>query len=314
MIAWASVLVGVFHLSRRKVQRLLDGWLDIDISLGTISNAEQKVSEVLEAPVETAKIHVQQAASANLDETGHRKSGDRMWLWVAVTSLVSVFLVRASRGAKVAKELLGKDFSGILGSDRWSAYSWIDITRRQLCWAHLIRDFIRISKRSGQAGRIGDDLRFHTRRMFRLLNKIRDGTLDRNFLVPCMRPIQFEIEKALERGVSCGESKTAGTCKKILSVKSGLWTFITTPGIEPTNNVAERTIRDYVIWRKISFGTQSERGNRFMERILTVSASCKQQGRDPVEFIAQAVRNHLLGVSAPSLLHYQDTQSTARIT
>ncbi len=302
MMAWISVLVGCYHLSRRKIQRLLDGWLNLDVSLGTISNSEQKVSEALVDPVEEAKIHVREQASANLDETGHRQSGDRMWLWVAVTNLVSIFLVSASRGAKVAKELLGEGFTGIVTSDRWSAYSWIDTVRRQLCWAHLIRDFIRISERSGQAGQIGDTLLCYARRMFRLLDKIRDGTLDRRFLVSCMKPIQLGIEQTLECGTSCGDSKTEGTCKKILSVKAALWTFVTTPGIEPTNNVAERTLRDYVVWRKMSFGTQSERGNRFVERIMTVSASCKQQGRDAVEFITEAVRCHLQGIPTPSLV------------
>ena len=303
MMAWTSALVGIFRLSRRQVQRLLDCWMNMEVCLGTLSNAERKVSEALSASVEEAKAHVKEQASVNVDETGHRQAGTRMYLWVAVTSLVSVFLVRLSRGSEVAKEILGKGFSGIVGSDRWSGYTWVDPLRRQVCWAHLIRDFIRISERGGEAGQIGNELLDYVRQMFALWRRVRDGTLDRRQVDGCMQLIRVGIETTLHRGTWCGNAKTQGTCEKILSLKHAMWTFITVPGIEPTNNAAERTLRDYVIWRKICLGTQSERGNLFVERLMTVSASCKQQGRDTVEFITRAVQADLQNLPAPSLLH-----------
>jgi transposase len=225
-----------------------------------------------------------------------------MNLWVAVTSVVSVFFIRASRGAKVAKEILGEGFAGIVGSDRWSGYAWVDPLRRQLCWAHLIRDFIKIQERGGQAGEIGDDLLFYTRAMFKFWNKVRDGTFDRQQVDSLMKDIRVGVECTLQIGTSCGSLKTERTCKRILTLKHALWVFISTPGIEPTNNVAEQTLRDYVIWRKISLGTQSERGNLFVERLMTANASCKQQGRDVVEFITSAVQNDITNKPAPSLL------------
>lgn len=302
LMSWVAILSGCYHLSRRKVQRLLDELLGLPVSLGTLSNAEDHVSEALAQPVDEAKEHIKNRSFAHLDETSHKRAGDRGWLWVAVTATISVFIIRTSRGGKVARELLGEWFNGILISDRWSGYSWFPPHLRQLCWAHLLRDFTKISERSGQSGRVGEDLLAYTWRMFHIWHKIRDGTMDRKHLVPCMKPIQVGIESALERGAVCGNAKTEGTCKKILALKQALWTFVTIEGIEPTNNVAERTIRPYVLWRKISFGAQSERGERFMERILTVSATCQQQSRSVLEFVTHAVTNHFLSIPAPSLI------------
>ena len=211
---------------------------------------------------------------------------------IAIAGMVSVFIARATRSAAMAQELLGACFTGILVSDRYAAYGWIAAQRRQVCWAHWLRDFTKMSERSGAAGRIGEELIAHTQRMFAFWYRVRDGTLSRASFACYMLFLQNRIENVLQQGSVCGESKTASTCRHILKLRPALWTFISTPGVEPTNNLAERTLRSYVIWRKVCFGTQSRRGSLYIERMMTVVGSCKLQERNSLEFITQALMAH----------------------
>jgi len=300
--ALVGVLAGKYRMSKRYVKELLRDLFGFDISLGSVSNTEARVSEALAEPVEEAGEYVREQAVAHMDETGYLMAGMRAWLWVAATTLVSVFSVRFSRGTVVAKEMLGEMFRGFLVSDRWSAYNWVEALRRQLCWAHLIRDFTKISERPGQSGAIGRGLLAHAERMFKLWHRVRDGPMSRSDFRRAMAPIRQAVEKLIEEGVECGHAKTSRTCKRLLKVKTALWTFVDHEGIEPTNNFAEQTIRLAVMWRRVSFGTQSERGNRFVERMLTVTATCRQQDRNVLDYIAAAVEANLNGAPAPSLL------------
>ena len=228
-----------------------------------------------------------------------------MWMWLAATAWVAVFIIRGSRASSVAKELLGEFFSGTLTTDRYSGYTWVDIAYRQFCWAHLIRDFIKISERSGEAGRIGDQQLAYIKRMFRLWWKFRDDTLSRAQFIEAMVPLRRQMEMLLEQGTQCNESKTANTCKKLLKYKTALWTFIETEGVQPTNNFAEQLIRSYVLWRKSSFGTQSDRGDLFVERMMTVTTTCKLQQRNRYDYINSAVAAHLRNEPAPSILYQE---------
>ena len=173
--------------------------------------------------------------------------------------------------------------------------------QRAWCWAHLLRHFNRISERSGVAGQVGEHLLDDGKRMFRGWHRVRIGTLSREQFQRDMAPLQVKMEAALQRGVLQGDAKTAHTCKRILKFKAALWTFVHTPGVEPTNSLAERTIRSYVIWRKTSFGAPSQRGSVYMERMMATVGSCKLQGRNIVEFLTQAVRAHTGNGNRPSL-------------
>jgi len=277
-MAAVAVLSGKYHLSKRSIEELMSDLFGLDVCLGTISNTEARVSEALADAVEEAQEFVKEQGVVYADETGHKVAGKKAWMWVAVTSLVSVFLIRCSRGQQVAKELLGEAFGGVLVSDRWNAYNWVGTLQRQLCWAHLVRDITKISEREGRAGEIGNKLLKYAQKMFHLWHLFVGGKLTRPELQLKMAPIRRAVESLLAEGLSCGHANTARTCKRILNLKEALWTFVDVPGVEPTNNVAERTIRPYVLWRKASFGTQSERGNLFVERMMTVSATCRQQG------------------------------------
>ena len=304
-LALVSTLTGGYRLSKRLVQSLLHDLFGQEISVGTISQCEKIVSAALAPITQAAHAYVKQAPDVHCDETGHKEQGKRQWMWVAIAGVVSVFLARASRSTAVAKELLGECFMGILISDRYSAYTWIDSKRRQVCWAHLLRDFTKIAERKGLSKQIGERILIDAKRMFDRWHQVRDGTLSSNDFQAQMEPIQTSIVAALTEGAAGtkeSDSKTAATCKRLLVLKDALWLFVRVPGIEPTNNLAERSIRHYVIWRKISFGTQSKRGSEYAERIMTTVGSCKLQGRNVFDFIAQAVRAHLAADVQPSLI------------
>lgn len=302
-IATIAVFTADYKLSKRATMRVFDDMFNLPISLGTVSNAEKIVSTSLAPPVEEAKIYIQQQTGpVNADETSHKLQGDKMWMWMATTLLVAVFIIRINRNTQAAKDLLGEAFAGLLVSDRYAAYNWIKTSCRQFCWAHLKRDMQKISERSGQAGKIGDEILDYIRRMFRLWHRLKDGKMSRKTFQAAMKPIRTNVERLLTEGTTCGHKKTENSCKQILKFKAALWSFVEFEGIEPTNNLAEQLIRFYVLWRKSSFGTQSERGNLFVERMMTVTTTCKLQNRNRYDYITAAVAAHLKNESIPSLL------------
>jgi transposase len=238
----------------------------------------------------------------NMDETGWRESNQRAWLWVAATTLVTVFLIRLSRGGQVAKEMLGETFRGIVGSDRWSAYNWLPTLLRQLCWAHLTRDFQAFAEHGGESQRIGEDLLGQADLMFQWWHEVRDGTMSRTTFQEQMQAVQQRVGRLLRQGASRDHSKTAGTCRDILKREEALWTFVRVEGVEPTNNLAERQLRPNVLWRSSSFGTQSQAGSRFAERIMTVVATLKQQDRNVLDYLTETCDAANWSRQAPSLL------------
>ena len=311
-----SLLVGKYRLSKRLVCEVLSDIGGVHVSVGSVSNLEQQMSAALKVPVEQAQEHVRNAQVVNADETGWRqgvKAGRaaRAWLWVAATTLVVVFRISTSRGRQVIQALLGMDFVGWLITDRWSAYDWYDPGLRQLCWSHLTRDFQGFIDRGGKGGRLGRELMAERNRMFKWWHRVRDGTLERGVFQRRMRKVERTVGALLRQAQACGEKKTAGMARRILRLEKCLWVFVDVPGVEPTNNYGERTIRQGVIYRKISFGTRSERGSRFVERILTVVTTLKQQKRNPLEFLTSALGAYRRGLPPPSLLPASDSAQAA---
>ena len=309
--ATVALYTGAYRLSKRTTQQAMDEVFGVPLSVGTISQLEQATTEVIAAPVEEARTYVHEQAVAHLDETSWRQGGKRAWLWVAVTSLVTVFLVRMSRGGQVARELVSERFSGILVTDRYSAYNWYPVRWRQLCWSHLLRDFEAMRGRGGASEELGEALLAQAHQMFTWWHRVREGTLQRSTFRSSMTPLRREVERLLEAGRRSGIPKTAGTCRDILKRREALWTFVQVEGVEPTNNTAERSIRPAVLWRKGSFGTQSEEGARFVESMLTVVATLKQQQRNVLEYLTAACEAALRGEAAPSLLPASAQQSQA---
>jgi transposase len=304
--AITALCTGAYHLSKRTTQRVLEDLFSLPLSVGTIANLEQATAEALAQPVEAARVYIQAQHTAYLDETGWREGRARAWLWTAVTAWVTVFVVRLSRSAKVAHELLGERFWGYLVTDRWSAYTWYPAWRRQVCWAHLLRDIEAMIERGGPSQAIGEALRAQARQMFHWWHRVRDGTLTQASFASYMRPIRREVERLLEAGQQCGVPKTEGVCRQVLKVRQALWTFVRHTGVEPTNNAAERAIRPGVLWRKGSFGTQSAEGSRFVEVMMTVVATLKQQQRNVLDYVTAACEAALRREPAPSLLPTAD--------
>ena len=252
------------------------------------------------------------------DETGFKQGNadgqnpdnQKAWLWVAVTPLVSFFQVLLARSTAAAVDLLGEDFRGILNSDRYSAYNWVDVDQRQLCWAHLKREFTKISERSGVSRQIGRDLLAQQKKLFRLWHRVRDGTLSRTQFQSLVLPIQERVRSLLSSGadyqIGSREktplAKTVRTCRQLLKVEPALWLFVKVEGLSPTNNAAERAIRPAVLWRRTSFGSQSSAGSVFVARMLTVVTSLRSQNRNVLEFMTEAVRASREGTLPPSLL------------
>ena len=300
LLATAGLLTGAYHLSTRAAQEILRDLFGVDVSLGALSGCEEKVGALLEAPVCEAHAWAQDQPRAHADETGWKEGRRRPWLWVLVTSAVTVFLLRPRKKSS-ARELLGR-FAGVLHTDRWGSYN-IYGGRRQICWAHLLRDFASMMEfRGPAAGRIGRDLLKKGRRMFRLWAKVRDGTWDRARVHQATTGLRAEIERSLREGAECPHPKMRNVCRRILKFAGDLWTFTSEEGVEPTNNAAERAIRPAVLWRRKSFGTQSERGSHFVERMLTVRATLRQQGRNVIGYIAEVCACSLNRQPLPSLL------------
>jgi transposase len=299
--AMVAVATGAYRMSKRTVQEMLSDWFGVELSLGSIANLEQATSAVLREPVAQVQQAVQKEASGHADETGWYERAQRAWLWVFATAQLAFFLIDRSRSAKVAKALLGT-FSGVLISDRWSAYNWVDVHRRQLCWAHLIRQFVGFQDYGGKARRLGRQLEAQAKEMFRLWHRVRDGTLSRRAFQLQMKPIERAVVDHLRACTGLPIKKVAGRAREILALEPALWTFVRRPGIEPTNNHAERLVRHGVLWRRSSHGTDSEAGSRFVERILTTVSTLRLQRRNVVDYLSEACQAALLRQPLPSLL------------
>ena len=302
--AMTANLSGTYRISKQNIVGIYHDIFDFTLSIGMVCKAEKTVSHALAVPVNQAKHFIRSvdAAGVNSDETGFKEKGKPMWAWIAASCLVAVFMIRSGRDKQAAKELLGKNFKGILCSDRYSAYQWIPNEYRQICWAHLDRDFRKISERSGSSSIIGTDLLTQTNHLFHFWHQFKNGNINREILQKKTKLIRVLIEGLLRQGKRSKNNKTSGTCRNILSYGPALWHFLETDNIEPTNNLAERLLRTIAIWRKTSFGTQSKAGSLYMERIMTVVATCKLQGRNILDYLTQAVKAHIENSGIPSLL------------
>lgn len=301
--ALVVMLSAVYRMSKRNIQRLMADYLSINLSVGSISKLEASMSQTLEQPVEEARLLVREQPIAHADETGWREGSSKAWLWTVVTSVAVVFAVRLSRGAKVAKELLGEQFKGLLVTDRWSGYRWVGLAQRQLCWAHLIRDFQKLADSRGPAVAIGKALGEQADLLFRAWHQVRDGTSTRTqFQAEVTQRIRPEVQRLLKEGASMPkDSERKGMCAALLAVELALWTFVTVEGLEPTNNVAERTVRHVVLWRLTSFGTQSPAGSRYVERMLTTVATLRLRKRHVLDYLTAACDAANRGKPTPSL-------------
>lgn len=299
--AAAAYFSGVGRLGKRPIRRLLADLHGIPISTGGVSDLEARTGLVLE-PIHDEALDHARGLDANVDETGWKQGPEKAWLWVAVTGAVTVFLIRRHRDRRAFDDLVGPT-PGVLTTDRYSVYSHLEVEKRQVCWAHLRRDFQAMIDRRDRGSGVGEDLLLYADILADHWPRVRDGTRTRGWFGREILPwLREEVRQLLEDGSRCGCVKTAGVCRELLGIEASLWTFASRPGVEPTNNAAERAVRHAVCWRKTSYGTDSERGSRFVERILSVVASCRSQSRGVLEFLTQAITAHQDHSRRPSIL------------
>jgi transposase len=297
-----SVASSGYRLSKRLIQSLLSDFMGVNIALGSISKLEQRTSEAIAQPVEEAHEYVKNAPVVNADETSWRERMKKAWLWVAATPLVAVFLIQSRRATECAKQLLGEGFAGILVTDRLASYNFIEGLRRQACWSHLLRD-IEAFRAYGKSGALlADQLQRPARTLIHWHHRIRDGTMTRAVFVKKAKLLRKKILAALCRGRGYARSEIAGVCKEILKLRDALFTFVDHEGVPPTNNHAEQLVRHGVIWRKVSLGTDSPNGSRYVERMLSVVMTLRLQGRNVLDYVTAACEAQLLGRQPPSLL------------
>lgn len=304
LTAFAAYLTAAHRVTRRGVADVVKTIFGIDISVGSVCNLHEEVSRALEAPYEEIREALPQQPVLNVDETGWRTMGVQAWLWIFVAPSLAFFTVCRSRGAKVLKEILGGVFSGILCSDRLGAYRSYHKGLRQVCWAHIIREIkgIRHACRSPDAVRFSRWMLREIGRMFGLLNAFREERLDRKTLVLKSVPIRARMSNCLQTHELSCDPDVARMARGLLTSWDHLFTFLEHEGVEPTNNVAERGIRPAVQWRKICFGNRSPQGELLTARLLTVTRTCLLQGRNPFDFIVQAINAQRIGLLHPSLI------------
>ncbi|HMB06668.1 MAG TPA: IS66 family transposase [Isosphaeraceae bacterium] len=302
LAAVMSSLSGRHPRGKPAVHEIVETVFEVPVSLGTVAAWEQQTSAALAGAHDEARQAVETAPVKNADETGWKRAGQRCWLWLAATATVAYYLIPPRRGWAGLQALLGEAIRGIVGRDRWSAYAKLLVAARQVCWAHLKRDFQKLVDRGGAAVGIGEAGLNAVRDLFALWGDFGAGRIDRAGLQRGLDPVARELHEALERGCRCADAKAATFCANLLALEPALWTFAQVEGVEPTNNHAERRLRSGVLWRQNACGCHSEAGCRFAERMLTVVQTLRLQKRSVLDYLDRALVAHRSGAPAPTLL------------
>jgi len=302
LTATLSYFAGCHGVSKRGVEEISEAMFQAPIALGTIANLEQEMSAALAPAHHEAVAAVRQAPVKYVDETGWKQAGRKRWLWVAATTTVVVFLVDVFRNITALRKLIGPTLRGILCSDRWRAYDYVELLQRQVCWAHLKRNWEKMLERGGKATIIAEGSLSVQKRVFELWHLFRGGGCNRAQLDDGMAPLMLELLEVLHRGLRCRDGKTKRFCRRLLAVYPALWTFVVVENVEPTNNHVERVQRRAVLWRRRSFGCHSAAGCRFVERILTVVQTLRLQRRSVLQFLHDAISAHRSGLHGPALV------------
>jgi transposase len=299
LVAFTAILMAHFRQSKRRAAQFLSTILNQPASPGWMVLLQNRAAEaVLPAYNELAE-QLPQEPMLNIDESPTKEGKAKAWVWTFVAATFTFFVCATSRAAEVVKNVLGEDYDGIIHCDRARMY-WC-FGRLQWCWAHLKRDFQAWSEDACPAKQqLGRDLMKQTKKMFALWQKVRDGTLAREDFRRQMEPIRASVEKVLVRAYV--DPLTENIVKELLEHIDNLWTFVDVEGVEPTNNAAEQALRHAVIWRKLSFGTQSPSGSRFVERLLTVIETCRRQKRNTFAWLTETVRADFHRIPGTSLL------------
>lgn len=301
LIAFVALLMACFRQSKRRTSLFVTSILNIPCCPSLTVKHQNIATQALQPAYDELVAALPAQPHLNGDESPTKQATANAWLWTFVAHRFTVFALRGSRAATALSELLGETFAGVMTCDRAKMY-W-QCGRLQWCWAHLKRDFqALVDHADPQVQRLGRDLLRPTKTLFRHWSRCRDETVTRGDLKRELTPLCHEVESLLLRGACSGHPRLTGMCWELYDHRDWLWTFLDVEGVEPTNNAAERSLRHAVIWRKLSFGTQSEQGSRFVETLLTTIETCRQQSRSVFEYVTTAVEAHFHGQPCHSLL------------
>lgn len=308
--AHVAVLDSVHRLSREKIAELVSEFYAIEVSTGAVDTMLRRVSRVLHDPWRELHAAIKVAEAVHADETTWLTKHDPCWLWTATTAVLVCYRIDPRRTQEAAKRLLGENFGGFVTSDRYVGYHWLDVLQQQLCWAHGVRQLTALSERSGASGRLGCQMLELAGQVFAIHREHVPALSEADHpdhpalvaLRAQLQPLRDRFRELLEQGADYSHAKTARFCAGMLEEYEAFWTFADVPGVSPTNNDAERAMRGPVIARRISGGTQSERGNRWIERIFSVIETCRRQGRSSQAYLLDAIDASLHGRPIPTLV------------
>jgi transposase len=301
-VAAAAATLTAARVSRREAARLLGDLCGLQISPASIEALVKQASDTLEHPYIEVLAAVDDSPVRGADETSFPQAGQTRWLSVATTEHAALFQIAERRDRDAARALLGDQPTGTIVSDRYAVYLFIDDSRRQLCLAHLLRDFTALSERTGAPGRLGHKLARELSTVFAALGAPSRDPADLAALRSDLGPTRERIAVLLAQGARSRDPRTARFCAGLLAHEAALWTFTRVPGVPATNNAAERALRHAVQWRKTSYGTQTDHGNRLVERLLTIRETCRLQGRRLHDYLTAAIAADLHKRPIPTLL------------
>lgn len=300
--ALMAVLRGRYRLSLDEVVEFLGDVGQLPLASASIVRGCARVSHALETVDTAIQEVVQMQFQLNVDETSWPTETRKGWLWVAVSAVAVCFRICAGRGQAELRALLGSRTRGIVTSDRLSAYKLLPNALRQVCWAHLVRNLRGVQESYDDPCGWAQQMLEQTDALFFAWQAYQDGWMDQVALSQALIPVRLALQALLHRGVESPYAKIAGMSRELLSQWEALWTFSRVEGIEPTNNAAERALRPAVLWRKGCFGTRSADGCRFVERLLSVRATCALQGQALFAFLTATVRAAWASQPVPSLV------------
>lgn len=301
LTAFINLLMAQYRMSKRQVKRLLSEGFNIVISLGGVIRRQQEMSEALEEPVEQITQKVEDAAVRYIDETGWQRRNERGFMWCVLSDEATLFHLVQSRARSIARKLLKDVEDKVVVSDRYNAYDWIADPHHQTCWAHLLRHFKRFEMRGGESQTVGGNLLIYGEYLLHRWQQLKNGEITRRHFQNELPKHRENIFKWLQFGAQGNHRRTRISCQRILKQYETLFVFTRYPNVDPTNNVCERALRHAVIWRKLSFGNDSDAGITYVERILSVLATCTQQNRNRYEFLQQLIHADRRALPLPAL-------------
>jgi len=299
--ALAGLLHGSYRLSIRETTRFLGEVCGLALCSGSVVKSCDRLSAALQPLDAAVAALVQHQPLVWVDETGWYEHNERRWLWVAVSQQATLFRIDANRSQKARKRLLGEVYGGIVHSDRAKAYNDLASRQRQVCWAHLERNFIGLVDAGIEESWRASLLLAQTRVMWTVWHAFGCKLFDRVALQLALMEPRTRMRELVEQGRTSGWNKLREMCEELAQRWEALWTFAQVEGVEPTNNRAERALRGAVVWRKNCYGTQSEHGSRFVERMLSVGATCRQQGRTLLPVLVAALMANWANTAPPNL-------------